>query len=579
MIFKTSVILLILGAVSKTYANNVVETTHGKVSGVVLKTLLKEMDYYGFMGIPYAAPPVGGFRFTPPQPVQPWKEVLSATKETPPCVQYNNNVKKGQPLGHYGLEDCLYLDIFTPNTDDTKRPIVVFLYNEFLRYSYNKTKDYAPDFFIEEDVVIATISHRLGLFGFLSFEDDVLRGNAGLQDIVLGLGWIVKNAEIFGGDRNRITLLGSQGGATIVDLLIHSTSRNLFNSAILQGGTSWTSMYLQDNARERAVKLAELFGIASGKSNRILTELSEIGAGDLLEKEFQAVPADYNKEFQRGLLPFGPIVDGLVPGFPEHSTRMDVPIMIGFNSRNGLEECLQYLIEPRYLNSVEKDFVLLMPRRVDFRFDPLDDIYDEAVKDIKKFYFPKKNKVTIRSVSEYITYSSDLHTVAIDDMVKHYSNISSSHVFYYYFDYYGGLNENKNDMMKFFKVYDGTWGAAAGDELCYLFKCPRLRKNYLKYNQIDSEEVSVVRKMVRVWSNFAKFGNPTPQGDPLLEDLQWPPYTTENTNFLHIEGSFSVKEDLLKVRFQFWEEFVKKWRLKSVNGVVRASSRNKNDEL
>ncbi|XP_049877282.1 esterase E4-like [Pectinophora gossypiella] len=558
-----------------------VESTHGKVSGKLLKTLLKEVEYHGFMGIPYAAPPLKDLRFLPPRPVDPWPGVLSATSGKIPCIQHSGNVKRGQRIGSYGTEDCLYLDIFTPAPDNNKRPVIVFLHNEYLKYAYNKTRDYAPDFFIEEDVVIATISHRLSVLGFLSLDDEVLQGNAGLKDIVTGLEWIRNNADRFGGDRNRITLMGSQGGAVAVDLLIHSNARKLFNSAILQGGTSWASMYLQDKARERAVKLAEIFEIHTKNSERLLKELCDIPPKDLLVKDLEAVPKDYNKENQRSLLPFGPIVEregGLVTDYPERSSEMDVPVMIGFNSREGLEKSLQYLIEPKYLSFAEKDFVLIMPEREDYRFDPEDEAYYDAVKDIKNFYFPK-GKVTIRRAPEYVTYIGDVFTVPIDSMTKHYAKISSEPVYYYHFDLDSDLNENKKDVMRLSTVADGTWGAAAGDELCYLFKCPRLKDNYLRHHKKDSEEISFIRKMVRMWTNFAKHGNPTPEGDIVLGDLRWPPYTTDNKEYLHIDRTITIKQNLNKDRFQFWQDFSKKWKKKAVNGVVVSTSENKRDEL
>lgn len=410
-------------------------------------------------------------------------------------------------MGLYGQEDCLYLDIFTPGLDNIHRPVIVFLYNEYFKNSYNKTKDYAPDFFLEEDVVVVTISHRLAVFGFLSTEDETLQGNGGLKDIVSGLQWIRNNIERFGGDPNKITLMGAQGGGAAVDLLIHSEARQLFHSAILQSGTSLFSIYLQEGARERAFKLAEILDRSTGNSNTLVKYLNEIPPKDLLAKQLNSISKDYNKEQQRGLLPFGPIVEreGLVTRYPESSQKIDLPVMIGFNSREGLEMSLEFLIEHRYLSFVQKYFTLLMPWRVNFKFDPIDDSYEDAINDLKKIYF-KNGKVTINSVPEYITYAGDLTTSSIDRTVQFYANISTEPIYYYHFDYYSDLNENKNELLKLAQTKDGTWGAATGDELCYLFKCPSLKNAYLRYNKTMSEEIVVLRKMVKMWTNFAKHG-------------------------------------------------------------------------
>lgn len=408
------------------------------------------------------------------------------------------------------MEDCLYLDIYTPGIDENKRPVIVFLYNENFKNSYNKTKDYAPDFFIEEDIVVVMISHRLSVFGFLSFDDETLSGNAGLKDIVAGLEWVSNNIKSFGGDREKITLLGSQGGAAAIDLLIRSKAKILFNSAILQSGTSLNPSYLQQNARERALKLAELLEIASSSTNRILRELNDFPALKLLTMELRASPPDYFKENQRGILTFGPIVekdlDGLVTEYPENSSEnINIPVMIGFNSREGLAASFKYLMEPHYLKFVEKDFPFLTPVRLKYTFDPLYDSYFDAINEIKKFYFTG-GIVTVNSASEYITYMGDLKSYAMDKMAKMYSNISTSPVYYYYFDYYSELNENKDNLLRLSVVEDGTWGAATGDELCYLFKCPSIKDKYVKYKELKSEEVKIRRKLIKMWANFARYG-------------------------------------------------------------------------
>lgn len=449
--------------------------------------------------------------FQPPQNLEPWDGVLPATKIKPACVQYNIAIHKGQPLGQYGREDCLYLDIFTPGLDVDKRPVVVFLHSDRLQNSYNKTKDYAPDFFIEEDIVVVMISHRLSIFGFLSFENKNLPGNAGLKDIVAGLEWISKNIKKFGGDPEKITMLGSYGGAAAVDLLIRSKARKLFHSAILQSDTALCPSYLQENARERAMKIGQLLEIPTTNADKLLLELNEVPASDLLNLELQAAPDDYYKENQRGILTFGPVVekdpDGLVTEYPEHSSEEDIniPIMVGFNSREGLAASLRFLSEPHWLRMVEKDFPFLMPLRLNFKFDPLYDAYYDAIDDLKKFYF-KKGKVTVKSVSEYMTYIGDVKAYGIDKTVKMYSNTSSSNVYYYHFDYHSDLNENKINLLKMAQVEDGTWGATTGDELCYLFRCPNLNEKYNKHKSSNSQELKMQKTMTKLWANFIKYG-------------------------------------------------------------------------
>ncbi|CAH2089353.1 unnamed protein product [Euphydryas editha] len=562
-------------------AKNEVETTHGRVAGTQFKTFLEEKKYQAFMGIPFATPPVKDLRFKSPQSMKPWEGVLKATKIKPACIQYNYNVLKSQ-YGEYGVEDCLYLDIFTPAVDENKRPVVIFLYNERLQNSYNKTKDYSPDFFIEEDLVVVTISHRLTVFGFLSLEDDTVPGNAGLKDIVMALEWISNNIDKFGGDPSKITLLGAQGGAVAVDLLIRSKAKKFFHSAIIQSGSSLNPMYLQEKVRDRAFELGKLLEISTSSTHRLLEELNSVSPSKLFELEYRAAPDDYFKDNQKGILTFGPIVEkhanGLITEYPEDSfENINIPVMIGFNSREGLAASHLYLETPNYLTYVEKDFPLLMPLRLKFRFDPFASSYYNAAKDIKNFYF-KKGKVTIKSTPEYVTYIGDVVAYSLDKTAKMYANLSSKPVYYYHFDYYGDFNENKDLLLKKAVVEDGTWGATIGDELCYLFRCPNLNDKYAKLKSLEADKIGTQKKIVKMWANFVKYGNPTPENDSLLNDIKWPSYNLETKEYLLIGKNFQVKTNLWQERFKFWDNFIKKWEKRAHNGVV-TDDKSKRDEL
>ncbi|XP_052743919.1 juvenile hormone esterase-like [Bicyclus anynana] len=545
--------------------------------------MFQKKSYHAFMGIPFAAPPIKDLRFLAPQKIEPWDGVLSATKIKPACIQYNTVTHKGKPFGLYGKEDCLYLDIFAPDLNDNKKPVVVFIYSDRFQTSYNKTKDYAPDFFIEEDIIVVTISHRLSIFGFLSFENKNTPGNAGLKDIVAGLEWISKNIRNFGGDPEKVTLLGSQAGGVAVDLLIRSKAHKLFRSAILQSGTALSPTFLQENVRERAFKMGKLLEIPTTNDDKLLQELNEVPAWKLLDEELRTVPDDYYKENQKGILAFGPIVekdsDGLVTEYPENSSEnVNIPIMIGLNSREGFAAALRFLMEPHWLKMVDKDFTFLMPLRMNFQFDPLHDAYYEAIDELKKFYF--KGNVTVKSAPEYMTYIGDIKAYGIDKAVQMYSNISSSPVYYYYFDYFSDLNENKVNFLKMAKAEEGTWGAATGDELCYLFRCPNLNEQYIKYQSTDSEEQKMLMKLIKMWANFIKYGNPTPHEDNPLGDIKWPAYDLKSKQYLHIDKIIKVEKDLWKYRFNFWDQFLKKWEKRAELGLIsKKGDEIKNDEL
>ncbi|KAJ0174242.1 hypothetical protein K1T71_010388 [Dendrolimus kikuchii] len=584
--FKTCLILYVFSFLASgglcEKENPIVDTTNGKIEGKLLTTLLEKHEYYGFMGIPYAVPPLKELRFKPPKPIEPWDDILKTNKEKPACAQFNNNIRKEQSFGFYGSEDCLYLDIFTPALDKNNRAVIVFLYNENFVNSYNKTRDYAHDFFIEEDVVVVTISHRLAVFGFLSLEDENYPGNSGLKDVVLALEWVRDNIEIFGGDKDRITLMGSQGGAAFADLLMHSKAKPLFSAIILQSGTSSSTAPLQENLRERAFNLGEILNVSTPSQTQLIKELIEIPPKDLVSRDLHASPKDYFKETQRSVVAFGPIVeklpDGLITEYPENSlSKIDIPIMLGFNSREGLFGSMQYLIQPVFISYLKKDFPLLLPIRLKFAFHPAKDAFQDAIEELKQYYF--NGEISIKkSVPDFITYIGDaIIAYAMDYTARKYAN-SSSNLYYYHFDYYSSLNENKINILKQSEVQEGTWGAASGDELCYLFRCPSLKEEYLKHDKEMSEERIIQKKMVRIWTNFAKYRNPTPEKDDLLDDLKWPSYTLEKKDYLHIDKQLEIKQDLYKDKFKFWDDFISKWEKEAVDGIIHEPIR-KRDEL
>lgn len=442
---------------------------------------------------------------------------MECKKEKKACAQYNLPVRHIRHYGFFGDEDCLHLSVHTPKLSsevDTNYPVIVFILNEQFRLSHNGTRDFGPDFFMEQDVIVVTVNYRLGSLGFISFEDDLLPGNNGLRDIIMSLKWIKNNIANFGGDPNRVTLMGSQGGSVTADILINSAStKGLIHRAILQSGTSWNSMYFPGKGRARAISLSESLEWGASNSATLVKFLGKLPVSDIVEHELTVVHADDARAAQRGMPAFTPDVehdhpDAIITKLPEEGPiDIDIPVMIGYNSREGLELCERYLRKPQYLTFADRDFLFLFPIRTNYHFQINDKVYLEAIDEIREFYF-EEGYVKVNRPGEFITYVGDLITFyPIDYSVRKYANESKAPVYYYTFDYSGELNMRKKHNLKDAINFDGTWGATTGDELCYLFVCQPFRKLYLKALQDDnSEDIKVLRNMVKLWTNFAKSG-------------------------------------------------------------------------
>ena len=200
-----------------------------------------------FLGIPFAAPPVGELRFQPPKPAQSWKpSVYDATSFRKVCIQkrelFEEAFKKVIPnfgKSNYG-EDCLYLNVYAPAQNDslnpsTKCPVMVYIHGGGFVVGSAIVNDGLG--LSTYGVVVVTIQYRLGPFGFLSTGDSAAPGNYGMLDQVQALKWVKENIKNFGGDPDKITIIGlSAGGASVSLHLLSRLSANLFHRAISESG-------------------------------------------------------------------------------------------------------------------------------------------------------------------------------------------------------------------------------------------------------------------------------------------------------------------------------------------------------
>ncbi|MET9915794.1 carboxylesterase family protein [Streptomyces sp. NPDC006435] len=211
------------GASKTRDVGTVVGTTAGKVRGTASERLRS------FRGIPYAAPPVGGLRWTPPRPAAPWTGVRDATSPGAPCAQ-----PVGLPVGTPGEnEDCLYLNVTAPARTDGERPVIVWIHGGSLMYGSGDM--YGPDRLAARGAVVVSVNYRLGVMGFLSGTTVEGADGLGLEDQQAALRWVRANAAAFGGDAGNVTIMGESGGGySVCDHLASPRSAGLFDRAVVQ---------------------------------------------------------------------------------------------------------------------------------------------------------------------------------------------------------------------------------------------------------------------------------------------------------------------------------------------------------
>lgn len=208
-----------------------VQTATGPVCGIINPS----NGAHEWLGVPYAAPPVGPLRWEPPRPHAPWTTTLQATAYAAVCAQ---QAGFATTLPLQGSEDCLYLNVFSPGgaTGSSDLPVMVHIHGGGFRLGSGRG-DYSL-LASSGDEVIVSIQYRLGIFGFLA--DSVLgahSGDYGLQDQQAALRWVQQNIRAFGGDPHNVTIFGESAGASSVcDQIASPTAAGLFQKAIATSG-------------------------------------------------------------------------------------------------------------------------------------------------------------------------------------------------------------------------------------------------------------------------------------------------------------------------------------------------------
>jgi len=214
---------------------SIVTTERGPVRGVVTPTLRM------YLGIPYAAPPVGKLRWRPPKVHDRWFTPLDATKFGNHCPQESSVFGAASVT-----EDCLFLNVFAPNAPGETRalpgyPVMVWIHGGAL--TVGESDDYIPTKLVQQGVIVVTINYRLGALGFLAHpaltaeSREHISGNYGLMDQQFALKWVQRNITAFGGDPGNVTIFGESGGG--LSVLSHLTSpiaAGLFHRAIIESG-------------------------------------------------------------------------------------------------------------------------------------------------------------------------------------------------------------------------------------------------------------------------------------------------------------------------------------------------------
>jgi len=315
---------LVLIAPSAQAQIHIVHVAQGDISGT------RDHGARAWLGIPFAAPPVGDLRWKPPSPAASWRGVLKADRFAASCEQAVDPKGLGPWTHEYVVsgpisEDCLYLNVWAPAKAGKKRPVLVWIYGGAFTSGAGSVPIYDGAALAAKGVIVVNMNYRVGIYGFFSHpgldkeNPKGASGNYGLMDQIKALEWVRANIAAFGGDPDNITIAGQSAGAASVHYLIASAmAKGLFVRAIAESG-SGMGLAVADHATadDAGVKFAEAAGATTPAQLRALS------------------PDALSAAVKAGHAAFGPSVDGavLVDGATaDDANRKDVPVLTGMTA-------------------------------------------------------------------------------------------------------------------------------------------------------------------------------------------------------------------------------------------------------
>ncbi|MES3025297.1 MAG: carboxylesterase family protein [Pseudomonadota bacterium] len=279
-----------------------------------------------FLGVPFAAPPVGALRWRAPQPLLPWKGVKHARSFAPACSQ------TAQWIPNPRSEDCLYLNIWAPEKA-AKLPVIVWIHGGGFYGGTAAQPGYDGANLARRGAIVVTLNYRLGILGFFAHPElsaesaERASGNQGILDQIAALRWVKNNIAAFGGDAGRVTIMGESAGGGSVQVLVASPlSKGLFQRAVSESGND----NLPFSADEQ-----NLFDRKAGAEAKGLAAAKAVGARDLSELRKLSVSELHKLAWSASTHVDGHLLREDMSTSYRHQRQNDVPLLVGWNAEEG----------------------------------------------------------------------------------------------------------------------------------------------------------------------------------------------------------------------------------------------------
>ncbi|KAE8750498.1 Carboxyl/Cholinesterase 18 [Frankliniella occidentalis] len=471
-------------------------------------------DYAAFWGVPYAKPPVGERRFKAPEP-SPLPTVVDAKLPAPACLQLDR-----QPSAIIGSEDCLTLQIFTPNYDPAAALDVIVLIHGG-GFMFGRGPRTGLQYIMDYDVVVVNVDYRLGVLGYLSFEDAELPGNAGMLDQVEALRWVQENIVYFGGNNKSVTLAGfSAGSASALMHTLSPLSKGLFHRVLALSGSPLNPWAQQPSALANAKRFAELANCTGANTAAIVSCLQAKNATELvaLETHFQGWQ-------QNPFSPFAPVVDSKSkrPFMPDQPARLlenkrgptDVPLLFSVTSEEGLFPAAEFILNDTLVQELDENWADVAPKLLHLHDNRTGET-PSLMHQIREHYF--QNASLGHSHKQLVQLISDRDFFAgVNDYVLTAAATQSSPVYMYSFEYRGEFS------LTHFLTGGNTsnLGVAHADDFQYFIEFP-----WSGVMRMPTD-LDMRSQLLELWVSFAK------SSIPVLRGANWTPQPKTKSDVLH----------------------------------------------
>ncbi|SET36729.1 carboxylesterase/lipase family protein [[Clostridium] polysaccharolyticum] len=476
-----------------------VQTKNGTVEGKL------EDGVYQWLGIPYAKKPLGEYRFRRAQPADNWEGILETVKWSmkplqPPFLTSNPDVEES--------EDCLYLNIWSSGTGE-KKPVVVFIYGSAYIIGEASMKTYVGTRYAQDGIVLVTFNHRVGVFGGYDlahypegerdYDSDIM-----ISDQIQALRWIHENIEAFGGDKDKVTIMGeSAGGSSVINLIASPATDGLFHQAIVQSGVIGGAAK-PEVAKRNMHLLLEHLHLTEAEISKMKDTNTEV-----LQEASLWLLNNYTRENPGIFLPGNVYGGGFLPEPPLEAMKKGrgkgIRLLIGTNKDeatlfiHGDSSNMMYTKE-----EIEKFFEKCHTP-------------EEVRNKLRKYYNNFETDQDIKNFDRDYTFTNQ--SVMAADIQS-----QSADTYMYYFSF---EPEPATQM---------GIGCFHGMEIPLAMGTEDISEMKYLYEASDAEALKKMADcLYQAWTNFIKLGNPNGTGD-----MPWPKYNTDTRKVYELNTECKV---------------------------------------